>query len=72
MCGFKTICEISHKILKPYTKNMHFTDFYFLFVFYDIFELWRHKPKWDMPLANYSLDIVASKLTLLENVRRRV
>ena len=28
---------------------MHFTDFLFLYVIYDIFELWRHKLLWDDP-----------------------
>ena len=31
-------------------QNMHFTDL-FLWVIYDLFELWCHMPWWDNPLA---------------------
>ena len=53
MYEFKILCEISndtfeisHKILNPYTAKYAFYCLQFLCVGYDIFELWRHKPRW--------------------------
>ena len=50
MYGFKILCEISkgtfeisHKILNPYIAKYAFDWLIFLFVIYDIFELWHHK-----------------------------
>ena len=45
----KSTFEISHKIVNPYTAKYAFYSFVFLCVSYDIFELWGHKPWWDVP-----------------------
>ena len=51
MYGFKILVEISegifegsHKIFNPYTIKYAFYILLFLYVVYDIFELWHHKP----------------------------
>ena len=51
MYGFNILCEISkgtfeisHKILNPYIAKQAFYWLLFLFVIFDILELWRHKP----------------------------
>ena len=51
MYGFKILYEISkgtfeisHKILNTYTAKYAHWWLLFVYVIYDIFELWRHKP----------------------------
>ena len=41
---FNILCEISHKNLNPFTAKYGFFGLLFLFVTYDISELWRLKP----------------------------
>ena len=40
----KVTFEISHEIWNPYAAKYAFYWHLFLFLTYDIFELWRHKP----------------------------
>ena len=63
MYWFKILCEISkdtfeisHKILNPYTAKYVVYCLQFLRVIYDIFEMWRHKPKWDGHLEPLQMD----------------